>query len=51
MSHRIGEVEGDWRRYREVLMEVAEEVCGKTTGHRQREREKHGGGVKKLDRQ
>ena len=39
LSHRIRETEGDWTRYREIVMEIAEEVCGKTTGRRQRERE------------
>ena len=39
LSQRIGEIDGDWKRYREISMEVAEEVCGKTTGRRQRERE------------
>ena len=31
-------------------MEIAEEVCGMITGHIQREKERHGGGVR-LDRQ
>ena len=39
LSRRIGEIEGDWKRYREVSMEIVEDVCGKTTGQRQRERE------------
>jgi len=39
LSHRIGEIEGNWKRYREITMEIAENICGMTTGHIQRERE------------
>ena len=39
LNNRITEAEGDWKRYREIVMEVAEEVCGRTTGNRQKERE------------
>lgn len=35
---RISEIESDWKKYREVVMEVAEEVCGRTTGLKQRKR-------------
>jgi len=33
LSHRIGEIDGNWKRYREITMEIAEKVYGMTTGH------------------
>ena len=39
LNLRLAEIEGDWKRYRVVAMEVAEEVCQRTTGHKRKERE------------
>ena len=39
LCERISEVKGDLMIYRSLHIEVAKEVCGKTTGKRQKEEE------------
>ena len=38
-SHNLGSGNGDWREVQESIMAAAEQICGRTTGRRGRERQ------------